>query len=189
MTDDEVDADVVAEADVVAQPESPAEAAPPRDWQRLIGFVVLPAVVVLLGALAGFLKWQSESQQETSAAAAESLSAARDTTTAILSYSPATVDKDLNAARERLTGSFLDSYTKLVNDVVIPSAKQKNITAVAQVPAAASVSATPNHAVALVFVNQATTIGNDAPTNTTSSVQVTLDKVGGRWLVSGFDPV
>jgi len=32
-------------------------------------------------------------------------------------------------------------------------------------------------------------VGADAPTNTTSSVRVTLDKVGGRWLISAFDPI
>ena len=32
-------------------------------------------------------------------------------------------------------------------------------------------------------------IGQDAPTSTASSVRVTLDKVGGRWLISQFDPV
>jgi Mce-associated membrane protein len=51
------------------------------------------------------------------------------------------------------------------------------------------VSATGKHAVVLVFVDQTTTIGNDAPTQSTSSVRVSLDKVGGRWLVSQFDPV
>lgn len=193
MTDDETDdkteaAPVTDEAATdTAEPE--ANAAPGRDWQRLIAFMVLPAVVVLLGAIAGLLKWQSEAPREDQAAAAESVAAARDTTSAILSYTPGTVDKDLNAARERLTGSFLDAYTKLVNDVVIPGSKEKKISAVAQVPAAASISASPNHAVALVFVNQTTTVGNDAPTNTTSSVRVTLDNVRGRWLVSGFDPV
>jgi Mce-associated membrane protein len=38
-------------------------------------------------------------------------------------------------------------------------------------------------------VNQTVIIGQDAPTNTASSVRVTLDKVGGRWLISQFDPV
>ena len=76
-----------------------------------------------------------------------------------------------------------------MNTVVIPGAREKKISAVAQVPAASSVSASPAHAVALLFVNQTVTIGKDAPTNTTSSVRVTLDKVGGKWLVSGFEPV
>jgi len=43
--------------------------------------------------------------------------------------------------------------------------------------------------VVLVFVDQTTTIGNDAPSQSTSSVRVTLDKVDGRWLISQFDPV
>jgi Mce-associated membrane protein len=72
---------------------------------------------------------------------------------------------------------------------VIPGAKQKRISAMANVPAAASVSASANHAVVLVFVNQSTTIGDDAPTSTASSVRVTLDKVQSRWLISQFDPV
>jgi Mce-associated membrane protein len=154
-----------------------------------VAFVMLPAVALLLAAGAGYLKWEYASRQDSQRAAAESVTAAADTAAAILSYRPDSVDKELSAARDRLTGSFLESYTTLVNDVVIPGAKQKKITAVAQVPAAASVSATPSHAVVLVFVNQATTIGNDPTTNTASSVRVTLDKIGDRWLVSGFDPI
>jgi Mce-associated membrane protein len=72
---------------------------------------------------------------------------------------------------------------------VIPGAKQKQISAVATVPAMASVSADPRHAVVLVFVNQTVVVGQDAPTDTASSVRVTLDKVGDRWLISKFDPV
>jgi len=167
---------------------TPAKSTAGLSLDRVV-FVVLPAVALLLAAGAGYLKWEYASRQASQRAAAESVTAAADTTAAILSYKPDTVDKELSAARDRLTGSFLESYTTLVNDVVIPGAKQKKITAVAQVPAAASVSATPSHAVVLVFVNQATTIGNDPATNTASSVRVTLDKIGDRWLVSGFDPI
>jgi Mce-associated membrane protein len=60
---------------------------------------------------------------------------------------------------------------------------------VATVPAAASISASANHAVVLLFVNQTLIIGQDAPTTTASSVRVVLDKVGDHWLISGFDPV
>jgi len=60
---------------------------------------------------------------------------------------------------------------------------------VATVPAAASTSATANHAVVLLFVDQTVIVGQDAPSSTASSVRVTLDKINGRWLISGFDPV
>jgi Mce-associated membrane protein len=103
------------------------------------------------------------------------------------SYQPDTVEKDLEAARDRLTGTFWESYTRLIHDVVVPGAKQKHIPAVATVPAATSVSACPNHAVALVFVNQTAAVGTDPPTDTASSVRITLDKIDGHWLFSGFD--
>jgi Mce-associated membrane protein len=106
-----------------------------------------------------------------------------------LSYQAASVDKQLTAARDRLTGTFRDSYGALIHDVVIPGAQQKQISALATVPAAASVSATPDHAVVLVFVDQSVTVGADTPTSTASSVKVTLDRIGGRWLISDFTPV
>lgn len=151
--------------------------------------VGVPGVALALGGLAGFLGWQDASHRAAGIAAAESVTAARDAATAMLSYRTDTVEKELTAARERLTGPFLDEYTKLVTEVVIPGSKEKKISAAASVPAAASVSATPRHAVALVFVDQTVTIGGDAPTNTASSIRVTLDRVGDRWLVAGFEPV
>jgi Mce-associated membrane protein len=158
-------------------------------WSRAIVYVVLPALALLLASAAGFLKWQDGSARDAATARTESVRAATDSTIALLSYKPDTVEKDLDAARGRLTGTFLGAYTSLTHDVVIPGAKQKQISAVATVPAAASTSATGNHAVVLLFVNQTVIIGQDAPTNTASSVRVTLDKVGGRWLISQFDPV
>jgi Mce-associated membrane protein len=50
-------------------------------------------------------------------------------------------------------------------------------------------SATANRAVVLVFIDQSIVIGADAPTTTSSTVRVTLDKDGDRWLISQFDPV
>jgi Mce-associated membrane protein len=169
-----------------AQPTGPARHI---RWSQAIVFVVLPALALLLASAAGFLKWQDGSARDAATARTESVRAATDSTIALLSYKPDTVEKDLDAARGRLTGTFLSAYTSLTHDVVIPGAKQKQISAVATVPAAASTSATGNHAVVLLFVNQTVIIGQDAPTNTASSVRVTLDKVGGRWLISQFDPV
>ncbi|WP_082958324.1 hypothetical protein [Mycobacterium alsense] len=158
-------------------------------WQRIITYGLLGVLALLLACAAGFLKWQESSARGADTARAESVRAATDATVALLSYRPDTVEKDLEAARSRLTGSFLDAYTKLTHEVVIPGAKQKQISAVASVPAAASTSASARHAVVLLFVNQTIVFGHDAPTSTASSVRVTLDKVDDRWLVSQFEPV
>ena len=108
---------------------------------------------------------------------------------AILTYGADTVEHDLNAAQSQLTGTFKESYTNLTHDVVIPGAKQKHISAKAKIAAAAPVSADDSHAVVLVFVDQTVTVGTDAPSDTASTVRVTLDKTAGRWLISQFDPI
>lgn len=158
-------------------------------WRRIVIFGVLPVLVVVLGAGAGLLRWQDTAQRAAETAGLESVSAARDATVAILSYRADTVESELAVARDRLTGEFLESYTDLVNSVVIPGARQRQISAAARVSAASSVSATVDRAVALVFVDQSVTVGAGAPSVSASSVRVTLDRVGERWLVSGFDPI
>jgi Mce-associated membrane protein len=158
-------------------------------WRPVVTYGVLPALAILLAVGVGYLKWQNAAAERDQVAATESVRAATDGTVAMLSYRPDTVQRDLDSARSRLTGQFLDSYTSLTDDVVIPGAQQKQIAATATVPAAASASATGTHAVVLLFVNQTTTVGPGTPTSTASSVRVTLDRVNGRWLISQFDPV
>ena len=185
--DDEAEA--ADEADLVGAQQAVAEQGPRFSWTRMVALGLLPAVALLLALGDGYLRWLDGSAHASRVAADESVKAASDSTIAILSYRPDTVDRDLTGAVGRLTGGFRQQYTQLVTDVVAPGAKQQHISAVATVPAAASISATENHAVVLVFIDQTTTIGNDAPTQTTSSVRITLEKVHNRWLISQFDPV
>ena len=158
------------------------------NWSRFAVFGILPILALLLGAGVGYEKWLTSSARAAAAARVESVQAAKDSTIAILSYRPDTVERQLGDARNRLTGRFRDSYTQLTNEVVIPGAKQKQISSDAKVPAAGSVSATANHAVALVFVDQTVVVGTGAPTDTASVVKVTMDKINNRWLISAFDP-
>ena len=187
---DTADEATEVESDDADHPEAEPDA-PKRgiQWSRMVAFVLLPALALVLALGAGYLKWRDNSVRSADLAASTSVQAARDITIALLSYAPDTVEQQLGDARELLTGEFRDSYTALTNDVVIPGAQQRQISAVASVPAAASVSASPTEAVVLVFVNQTVSVGQDPPTDTASSVRVTLDKVDNRWLISQFDPV
>jgi Mce-associated membrane protein len=168
------------------------DSAPATGWRtraaRILAYGVLPGAALLLGGAAGYLKWVDGTARDADLARAQSVQAAIDSTVAMLSYRPDTVESNLAAARERMTGAFRDSYSSLTHDVVIPGAKQRQISAVATVPAAASVLATATHAVVLVFVDQTAVVGNDAPTDTASSVKVTLEKAHDRWLISQFEP-
>jgi Mce-associated membrane protein len=170
----------------------------PIQWSRVVAFGLLPALALVLALGAGYLKWLDDSNRDGIISAnpsghlslaESSVQAAKDTTIALLSYQPDTVAEQLGAARELLSGEFRESYTALTNDVVIPGAREQQIAAVVSVPAAASVSATPTEAVVLIFVNQTVSVGQEPPTDTASSVRVTLEKSGDRWLVSKFDPV
>lgn len=158
-------------------------------WRGVLTFGVLPALALAVAAGAGYLKWLDGSMRESQAAGVAATRAATDSTIAMLSYQPDTVEEDLVGAQDRLTGQFKDAYTSLTHDVVIPGAKQQHISAAASVPAAASVSSGPDHAVVLIFVNQIVTVGSDPPSSTASTVRVTLDRAGGRWLISAFDPI
>jgi Mce-associated membrane protein len=189
--EDEAEAAISDEADAEdeAQEGKPAKAKLRISWPQVVAYGLLPGLALVLAAAGGFLKWQDSSARAAQLARIESVAAAKDSTIALLSYKSDTVEKDLEAAKNRMTGAFKESYSQLINDVVIPGAKKGHISTTASVPAAASVSATANHAVTLLFVNQTAVVDKDPPTDTVSSVRVTLDKVAGRWLISGFDPV
>ena len=131
----------------------------------VVASVVLPVLVFGLTGITGYYKWRHATEEESRVAAAESVQAARDTAVAMLSYTRDNVEPNL------------------------VSAKQKNITSVTQVQAAATISARRDEAVVLVFVNQTTTVGDQPPTDAASTVRMTLRKIDGRWLVSAFQPI
>lgn len=186
-TTDAVDEEAVDQA--LDEPDVTPEPRSRIDWTRVAAYGLLPALALILAMTAGYLKYVDNSARESATARIESVRAATEGTISLLSYTPDEVEQQLNDARSLLTGEFLDAYTSLINQVVIPGAKQQQISATATVPKAGSVSADADAAVVLVFVNQAVTVGAAAPTSTASSVQVKLVKTGGKWLISEFTPV
>lgn len=156
---------------------------------RVLAYGLMPGLVLLLAIAAGLLKWQDVTSQDADAVRAESTEFASDSTIAILSYSPDTVDADVAAARELVTDGFRDSYLQLAHDRVIPDAKDRHITATVSVSGTASVSAGASHAVVLVFADQTRVSDSSRPVEVPASFLVTLDYFDGRWLVSDFEPV
>jgi Mce-associated membrane protein len=151
--------------------------------------VLAGAVAALLIISAAWLFWDDHSRRSADRAGLGAMQAARDSIVAMLSYRPDTVEKDLDAARDRLTGRFLDDYTQLIKTVVIPDARQRTITATAQVPSAAVVSAEDDRVLVLAYVDQTMTVGTEKPAVTASTVRVSMEKVDGRWLVAAFEQI
>lgn len=157
------------------------------EWARMTAYRVLPVLALVLAAAAGGL-WYLTTKHSNEAQRAAVIKLASDGTVTLLSYQPDTVRQQLTDARKLLTTPFLDEYTTLTKSV-IPGAEQRRIAAATSVPAAAAVSVEENHAVVLVFVNQTVRIGDQPPTSTPTSARVTLERLGGQWLIAKFEPV
>ncbi|MEO8813997.1 MAG: hypothetical protein ABI307_03040 [Mycobacterium sp.] len=156
---------------------------------RVLTYGVLPGLVLLLAMVAGALRFYDSSTRNMDLARAKYVRAATDSVTVMLSYQSNTVDQDMAAAERLLTSGFRESFAERVRAQIAPEAKARRVTAVADVRAAASVSATPNQAVVLMFVDRTISIGAEDPIDVSSSFRVTLDKVDGRWLIEDFEPV
>ncbi|WP_249383788.1 twin-arginine translocation pathway signal [Mycobacterium sp. DBP42] len=183
-----------AEAD--ASGEAPADPEPKHGWRHKLTKLWFPlALAVALiasAALAGWLYFaQYRVDQQTGPAASGTvLKAANDGTVALLSYAPDSLDRDFTAAKSHLTGDFLSYYTQFTQEIVAPAAKQKSVKTAASVVRSAISEIHPDSAVALVFVNQATTSAdNPNGSFSASAVKVGLSKIDGNWLISSFDPV
>lgn len=153
-------------------------------------FATWGAVPVLLACAAGGLWWHNQHEQSVEASSVAALDAAQKGTAQVLSYEPATVDANLAAAGNSLTGRFKDDFAALARDLIAPTAKKDNVKTRADVVSSSVVSAEDERVVTLVFVNQ-TTQSNVTPEPRVdgSRLKVTLEKVGDRWLISDLVPV
>jgi Mce-associated membrane protein len=169
---------------------------PDTPHRRLSAVPLIPLALVLgllaAAGLAGWLyfaKYRPDTQVD-AAVERSAVDAARDGTTALLSYKPDTLSHDFEAAKSHLSGDFRNYYDQFTKDVITPAAQSKGVTTTAQVVGAAATELHPNSAVVLVFVNQATTSKERPdPSMASSSVLVSLSKQNGNWLITKFDPV
>ncbi|MBN3509960.1 hypothetical protein JYB55_14035 [Mycolicibacterium septicum] len=175
-----------SEADETA--EEPAEPEPSRARRRVGLPVVLGAIALVLALTCAVLRWLTVSEDQSATARDEAVQAAKEITAQMLSYETETVDQQLTAARDRMTGDFLGTYTAMINEV-IPAAHAQQIAAVAEVLRAGTVSVKPGTVELVLFVNQSVQVGNHMPQKTPSVARATMVKEGDRWLMSEYEPV
>src|ERR1700758_3603042 len=98
---DPLDVDETEAAEAAADAvEAPVERGSRFSWTRLL-VVALPALALIIALGVAYLKWLDGTARESHTAAEASVRAASESTIAILSYKPETVDRDLKAAAER----------------------------------------------------------------------------------------
>jgi Mce-associated membrane protein len=193
----EIDGSTDKEGPEIAEVDAPKDTDDNSSTRRRVVAIPITAMVLALaligaGALTAWLYFtQYRTDQQTDDAVAQNVvNAARDGTVAILSYKPDSLNQDFAAARSHLTGDFLSYYDQFTKEVVTPASQTKGVTTTAQVVGAAVSELAPDKAVALVFINQATTSKERPdPAMASSTVKVSLTKVHGAWLISKFDPI
>ncbi|AOR31354.1 hypothetical protein BFF78_10195 [Streptomyces fodineus] len=176
--------------------ETPQESAPPRRAGQRVLTAVLGVVVVAALVVAAVLGWQYRQGRQAEQARGEALAAARSAAPVVLSYDYRHLDRDFARARALLTGHFRDQYGKTTKTVVSPTATKYHGVVKATVatpadggaPAASVVSAGPDSAVVLLFVNQITESTQvSGPRLDLDRVRMTLTRTSGGWKVSGVD--
>jgi Mce-associated membrane protein len=180
-----------------AAEEEPRESTRVRRFPRGRLLTAASAVLLVAGLVAAaVLGWQYREGQRADRARGEALDAARKAAPVVLSYDYRRLDRDFARARTHLTGDFRDEYGRTTKTVVGPTARKYHGVVKATVvepagggaPAASVVSASPDRAVVLLFVNQVT-----RSTQVTGSrvdlnrVRMTLTRAAGGWKVSGVD--
>jgi Mce-associated membrane protein len=135
-----------------------------------------------------YFVYRPDDLQTNNAAAHQVMKAASDGAVALLSYSPATLDRDFANAKSRLTEDYLAYYQRFADQIVGPSAQRGQVTTTATVVKAAVAELHPSSAVVLVFVKQKTkSKEKPEPVVTSSSLRVALTKVSGSWLIDKFE--
>ncbi|WP_328394655.1 hypothetical protein OHS70_06715 [Streptomyces sp. NBC_00390] len=179
----------VLHADVAA-----TEAARGRRRGRLCA--VLAVLVAVTLTAAGVLGAQYADGRLTDRARVEAPAAARKAAPVVLSYDYRRLDRDFAAARGHLTGKFRDEYGRTTSKVVAPTATKYHGVVKASVvrppdggaPAVSVVSASPDRAVVLLFVNQVTTSTQvTGPRVDLNRVRMTMARTSDGWKVSAVD--
>lgn len=159
----------------------PAPAAP-RSRRLVVGGVAAAYLVVF--GVAGGLGWQLWQQHRISAAGAAAQRAAVDYAQVLTSIDSNQVDDDFAAVLNGATGDFKDTYTKasvqLRQLLIDNKASAKGI-----VVDSAVQSQSTDQVVVLLMVNQTVTnTTRPDPRVDRSRMQMTMQKVDGRWLAS-----
>ncbi|HWU22305.1 MAG TPA: hypothetical protein VN088_12315 [Nocardioides sp.] len=146
--------------------------------------VVVALLLVVVAAVGGHRAAQSAD------ARTEALAAAKTRVPLLLTYRKSHLSEDLANALEQTTGSFTADYSKILSQVVEPTARRRGISTTASVRAAGVVSGDRDAVVVLVFLTQATTADGHRSSVSGSRVEVTLDRVAGdAWKIAGLRPV
>lgn len=152
--------------------------------------VVLVAIVLVALAAADVKLWRDAGNgDELSAVRADARAEAEARLPQLLGYSSKSLETDLARANTMTTGAFHDDYSRILEEVVAPTAIEQKITTRVRVDGIGVVQADVDRVVVLAFLTQTTISGAGAPVLRGSRVEVTMAPDDGTWLIAGLEPV
>lgn len=154
--------------------------------KRRIGLsvVVCALLFTLLCAGLGYLGWREYQRHQLDAAAAAALQAADDYAVVLTTLDAKNIDDNYRKSLDGATGEFKDAYSQGANQLrqVLIDNKASG-TGVVVSSAVKSVS--PDKVEVLLFVDQSiTNAQNPSPRIDRNRIDMTMQKVDGRWLAS-----
>lgn len=181
---------VVSEVRPEARPKQPTETATPETGTRsvvptwlLLGLAV---VLVALVAVTAYV-WSRPSDTAVETATRSAQTAAERATVAILSYDAATLEADQETAQSFMTSDYRKDYDELF-EVIKQNAPATETKVEAEVVASSIVRSGEDRVAILLFVNRPTTNKQQQePVVYKDQVTVTMQQVGGDWLVDDME--
>ncbi|WP_084530950.1 hypothetical protein [Nocardia miyunensis] len=159
-------------------------------WRRLVPRPVTGVLVLLLVAAvvcAAIFGWKLKARNDNEAAGQAAMAAAKDYAVALTSIDSAHIDADFSTVLNGATGQFKDMYSQSATQLK-PLLLQAKSVSKGNVVAASVQSASPDHAVVMLFVDaQITNVTNPDPRVDRNRILMTMDRVGGHWLASKVD--
>jgi Mce-associated membrane protein len=154
---------------------------------RIVSLTVLVLLVAGVAVWDASLVSQQSRARNTQNAENAAMAAAKTDIEQILSYDYRNLSADLAKASSDTTGEFNGQFAVLASELISPAAAQQHTITKATVPDVSVISSTGNQVVVLVFVDQSTTDkAQQKAQQNVSQVKVTMQDVGGRWLVEQF---
>jgi Mce-associated membrane protein len=151
---------------------------------------VAAVLAMLTTALAAVAVTRLSTRHATATARTQALAAAGREVGAALSYNYKTLTADVARAEAQLTPRFRSKYKRTFASVVTPLAAKYKAVSQAVVTGAGVVSADPDRVEVLVAVSQTSSNTQvSAPRLDRSRIDVTLRRVGNRWLIDALQPI
>lgn len=152
--------------------------------------VALAAIVPVTLAAADVKLWRdARHDDDLTSARADARAEAESRLPQLLGYSSRSLKADLARASTMTTGEFHDDYSRILEEVVGPTAIEQKITTSVRVDGLGVVEADVDRVVVLAFLTQTTISGTGAPVLRGSRVEVTMANDDGTWLIAGLEPV